>query len=98
LDYDRVWLDTFVEAFTVNAHAPIHVLAPDAEGIRGDLSERIKRTINVNAWPVNWHALSRVLLAAARLHNVARIQELRIHQRTLNRIYAAVAEGSLARA
>jgi len=96
LDYDRVWLDTFVEAFGVNANAPIHVLDPDAERIRGELAERIKRVINLHSWPVNWYALSRVLLAAARLHDIARIQELRVHPGTLERVYATVAESSLA--
>jgi hypothetical protein len=95
-DYDRVWLDTFVEAFKVNSNSPLHVIAPNAEEIRSALAERTKRTITIHAWPLNWYALSRVLLAAARLHNLTRIRDLRKHQATLDRAYAAVAERSSA--
>lgn len=50
LSYDRVWLDSFVEAFRINNKATVHIVDPDAASLRGELAERIKRTVNVHAW------------------------------------------------
>jgi hypothetical protein len=92
LDYDRVWLDTFAEAFRVNTQATIHLIAPNALWLRGELVERLKRTVNVHAWPLNWHAFACALLHCARLRNSARIAELRIRLDTLDRLYHAAVE------
>jgi len=97
LRYDRVWLDTFVEAFRRNGR-PVHVLSPDATHIRGEIAELLDRTVDVYAWPCSWHALSRALLASARMHDAARLSELRIHEAVLERLYHRFLESPLAAA
>ena len=96
LDYDRVWLDTFAEAFRINSRAAIHVLAPNADWLRGGMAERLNRTVNVHAWPLNWHALSRALLQGAREYGSMRLAELRAHRDTLERLYRAALESPVA--
>ena len=90
--YDRIWLDTFVEAFRENKRATIHILDPDALGLRSQLTDLLRRAVNVHAWPLNWYALSHALLEAARLHDCARLHELRVHANTLDRLYHRVIE------
>lgn len=77
IDYDRVWFDTFVEAMKRNAKASIHIIAPDASRLRGELAEALKRTINVHAWPLSWHALARAILRVARQHGIRNAKRLR---------------------
>jgi hypothetical protein len=62
LDYDKIWLDTFVEAFARNPAAPIHIVSPDADELRGELTEQLHRSLNIHSWPFSWYALSSALL------------------------------------
>jgi hypothetical protein len=91
LAYDRVWLDTFVEAFQRN-RVPIHFIGPDAASIREQVADRVKRQIGLYCWSFNWHALTRALLASARMHNCRGLSELRVHEGTLERLYKLLLE------
>jgi hypothetical protein len=62
IQYDRVWLDTFVEAFSGNPEAPVHIISPDAGAIVEQLRERMHRSTNVFAWPLRWDVLAEILL------------------------------------
>ena len=75
LDYDRVWLDIFTEAFRINSQAAIHLLSPAAVWLRGELTERLQRSVNVHAWPLNWHTFTAGLLRCASTHGLARMSE-----------------------
>ena len=75
LEYDRVWLDMFVEAFRVNSEAAVHLLSPAADWLRGEMTERLQRSVNVHAWSINWHALTTNLLQGAARHGLARMSE-----------------------
>lgn len=65
LTYDRVWLDSFVEAARVNASASIHIVDPRATELAEAIADRVERKANVFAWPVSWYHLSRLLLRRA---------------------------------
>lgn len=86
LNYDRIWLETFIEAFRINKKAPIHVLSPDAAGLRDELAAALKRTVNVHAWPLNWHILSLALMAIRYSGHtlIPHLQNLFLHQKALN--------------
>lgn len=86
LDYDRVWLDTFTEAFSVNAGAPVHIVSPDADELRLQLADRIKRSVNVHSWPWSWYDLSRCLLRCARIAGASKVEDLLGQQTTLDRL------------
>jgi len=77
VDYDRVWFDTFVEAMKRNTRAPIHIIAPDTSRLRIELSEALKRTINIHGWPLSWHALARAILKVARQHGICDAKRFR---------------------
>jgi hypothetical protein len=62
IQYDRVWLDTFVEAFSRNPDAPIHIISPDAVAIVEQLRDRMHRRINMFSWPLCWDVLAEMLL------------------------------------
>ena len=88
LRYDQVWLDSFVEALSVNTAAAIHIVAPDANQLRGELVERLKRTVNVHAWPFRWNTVATALEDAARQARVPTMDALRLDRQameTLNR-------------
>ena len=87
LDYDRVWLDTFVEAMTRNSHAAVHILDPDAVRLCGDISERIKRQLNVFPWPLRWEALASAILRRARERGSAAMHDLRGHAEVIFGMY-----------
>ena len=96
LAYDRVWLDIFSEALRVNREAPVHILSPDAEWLRGELTERLKRSVNVHAWPLKWHAFARFVLELSRQRNYMRMIELRSDGSALRILERAIAEASAA--
>lgn len=77
IDYDRVWFETFVEAMKQNTKASIHIIAPDTSSLRSELSEALKRTINIHAWPLSWHTLARAILRVARQHGIRDAGHLR---------------------
>jgi hypothetical protein len=91
LDYDRVWLDTFVEAMTRNSAAAVHIVDPDAQRLCGEISERIKRWLNVYPWPYRWEALSTAILRRAREREVSAMRDLRGHAESVLRICREVA-------
>lgn len=76
-NYDRVWLDAFVEALQTNQNAAVHIVDPDAARLRGELVERLKRTVNVHAYPVSWYGFSTALLAVAAKRGCTTVAELR---------------------
>lgn len=76
LRYDQVWLDTFVAAMTVNNGAAVHILSPDAQHLREELAESLKRTINVHAWPFSWKAVADALEVAAKRARASTIEAL----------------------
>jgi len=96
LRYDQVWLDTFVEAMKLNKRAPLHILSPDAEDLRGHLVERIKRTINVHAWPYRWNALAAALETTSRRARARTIDELRVDAAALDILARTVGDESVA--
>lgn len=87
LAYDRVWLDSFVEALTVNSGAAIHIIDPAADWIRGEVVERLGRGINVHSWSYRWDVLSSTLLVRARAARVRDIGEIRVLDIELIRAY-----------
>jgi hypothetical protein len=97
LAYDRVWLDTFVEAFQRNG-VSLHFIGPDATSIREQIADRVKRSVDLHSWPCSWYAMSRALLASARMHNCRALGELRVHEATLDRLYSLLLERGVAAA
>jgi len=91
LNYDRVWLDTFVEALRTNHRAAVHVVAPDAVALRAQLAEQLKRTVNVHAWPVNWYALALAMLKIAERRRCSTAAELRRHAAEVQTLYEELA-------
>jgi hypothetical protein len=77
IDYDRVWFDAFVEAMKRNTTAPVHIIAPDTLRLRSELSEALKRTINIHSWALSWHALACAILRAAGQHGIRGTDDLR---------------------
>ncbi len=94
IDYDRVWLDIFTEAMTRNRNASIHILSPDAFRIRAELTERIKRTVNVHAWSMRWDIFSRALLKVAHGRKLGTIAALRPHGEAITTAYRIMAESA----
>lgn len=62
IQYDAVWLDTFVEVCSRNREVPVHIIAPDALRLRQAICDRIGRSLNIFAWSLRWDVLSRVML------------------------------------
>lgn len=91
LNYDRVWLDTFVEALRTNHRAAVHILAPDAVALRAQLAEQLKRTVNVHAWPVNWYALALAMLKIAERRKCSTAAQLRRHATEVQTLYEDLA-------
>jgi hypothetical protein len=98
LSYDRVWLDSFIEAFRANDSAAVHLVAPDAEFLRGEIAERLKRSVNVHAWPLNWHTFSVALLRVAAINKCSNTLELRRHAEDVRVLYQSLAHGPIAAA
>jgi hypothetical protein len=96
LRYDQVWLDTFVEAMSLNKVAPVHILSPDSENLRGQIVERLKRTINVHAWPYRWNAVAAALEGTTRRARVPTIEALRIDSSALDLLGRALSTESAA--
>jgi hypothetical protein len=72
ISYDRIWLDIFPEAMTHNAGAPVHIVSPSAEEIRGELTGRLRRAIYIFAWPLNWYLFALCIpMGSLRLPNCA---------------------------
>lgn len=65
VSYDEVWLDSFAEACSRNGEAAVHIFSPDATMLRETLCDRIRRSVNVFAWPIRWDILASVLLEMA---------------------------------
>lgn len=91
--YDEVWLDVFAEWCSRNPKAPIHVFAPDAVVLRQALCERLKRNVDVFAWPVKWNALSSVLLETAATH-AAPLMGLRVASDRMSTMARTISERS----
>ena len=96
LRYDQVWLDTFVEAMTLNKAAPVHILSPDAGDLRGQLVDRLKRTINVYAWPFRWNVVAAALDAAARRARAPMIHTLRLDRLAMEQLNRTLRDESVA--
>jgi hypothetical protein len=98
IQYDRVWLDTFIEAFSRNREAPIHVISPDADELLGNIRERMHRGINMFAWPLRWNVLAEVLLGILPNDSTVPLASLRIGsegaERALVALNVSVAAGS----
>ena len=91
--YDEVWLDSFAEAYSRNLEAPVHVFAPDAPLIRQALCERMKRNIDVFAWPLKWNVLSSVLLESAARHPIP-LAGLRLDSNQMDSMLRTISERS----
>jgi hypothetical protein len=92
-DYDHVWRDVFVDCMRWNP-APIHVVDPNADDIAGELCERIKRGLNVYAWPFQWKQLAIAILRTLRLHGLRWAVELHAHSGDVLRAYDQTMRGS----
>lgn len=92
-DYDQVWRDWFVECMRRNPVA-IHVVAPDADRIAGELCGRIERSLNVYAWPFQWKQLAIALLETMRLRRLRWAVELLPYPGDLLRAYDRAMCGS----
>jgi hypothetical protein len=90
LRYDQIWLDTFVEALSINRAAPVNIISPDAPHLRGELAERLKRTVNVHAWPVRWNVVGNALENVARPAQVTAIAQLRLDRSAMKSLGDAV--------
>jgi hypothetical protein len=91
LDYDRVWLDTFVEAMARNSSAAVHIVDPDAARLCGGISQRIKRSVHVYPWPFRWEVLATAILRRARHSSVSAMRDLRGHAEPILRICREIA-------
>lgn len=78
IDYDRVWLDTLVEACSRNRPAPIHVIAPDADRLVARVSDLLDRRIDIFAWSYRWNVLADVLLKVAASQGMAPLASIRV--------------------
>lgn len=90
--YDRIWLDIFIEAMTSNKIAPVHIISPSAAEIRGELAGRLRREINVFAWPLNWYLFACSVLRIAHCQGVRTIAELRPHADAVAAKYRSLAD------
>jgi hypothetical protein len=90
VDYDRVWFDAFVEAMKRNTRASIHIIAPDTSRLRSELSEALKRTLNIYGWPLSWHALARAILRVARQNRIRDAVHLRRFEDAIRQNYLDV--------
>lgn len=84
--YDQLWRDWFVDCMRWNP-VPIHVVDPAADVITGELCERIKRRLNVYAWPFQWKQLAIALLRTMRLRRLRWAVELLSHPADVLRAY-----------
>jgi hypothetical protein len=92
ISYDRIWLDIFTEAMTRNAVAPVHIVSPSAVEIRGELAGRLRREINVFAWPLNWHLFALSVIRVAHCYGLSTIAALRPHAEAVAAKYRRLAD------
>jgi len=64
--YDRAWQEIFIDAMKRN-RVPVHIIMPQAQEVRGQMAERLRREIDLFAWPMKWKALAAAMLQEHRI-------------------------------